>query len=140
MGNGQLTEKRQTHPLVNLCLYKGGRKHEASHNKPACVAPVEHGHLFSCYNTGKYQDQAYTKGHTRQGYAFRHKAEHDKHDHGNGHLDLPGPFVCVFLVLSGQIFVFKAVPSDLYGFHHNRIICFFLDFFINIPVCLFQVF
>ena len=90
-------EHHHADALVHPGLDKGGCKHEASHNEPGGIRPVQAGHLMTVHDTGRKRHYAHTERNHRKRYRFRQKAPHNKQDDSDGHFHMEARFQRRFL-------------------------------------------
>ncbi|VTR64867.1 hypothetical protein DESC_270014 [Desulfosarcina cetonica] len=123
VGNGQFFEHHQAGTFVHPGFHKGGGKHQAAHDEPAGVIPIEHGHLLAGGNPGEHEDQADTEGDAGQRDALGEKTEHHEDAHGHRYLDEPGALVGFGPILVRQLLVFEAILAQgERGLHHLEIV------------------
>ena len=107
LGCCQLAEEKQADALVHAGLHEGGGEHQASHDEPARIAPVQRGDFLAETTPVKVKSKPMQKATAGSGMHARDEADHGKDHHGQGHLQLPDPLVGDLSVRLGQVCIFQ---------------------------------
>ena len=120
----QPAEHHHGHTFINPCFDKGYGKHQATHDEPGSVGPVQHGYILPGHNPAAHGKDPYAEGHHWQRDRLCDKTDHHKNNDPDSRLNMKSGSVGFLFFFIRQHVIGKLVHSQIIAVFHE-----FLKFF-----------